>query len=333
MDNLPLTAMLFGETGSGKSDGMLRLLRGWVGPQGRIAVINTERKGLQAQIGQHTFDEIVLEPEKGFAPDKFIDLARAAVNEGYDGLGIDSISDLWEGPGGMLEIKKGMDERNKKLTFSNWTHITRLCDEINRVVVRECGIHVVYTAYAKEKLQQRPDGEIIHLGIQPRARYHLYERLDFVIRITDGAHNTEFVKNRFENLFAGRPPFTGPITVEKAAGMLSVVHRQIGQAREIKATALDEERLVVTIDSGKDVAELQGWAGTGQNEVLIFPGQVGAPFTLPATIVCKAVRRTKPPLTATSHGSKVPVYDVASYEPYAATEGEEEEESKQEDEL
>jgi len=263
-----LKAMIFGPTGSGKTYGALTLARGLVGPTGRIALINTEPRGTQWQIGKHQFDEKNLDRDKGFTPDMLTSLILDAEAAGYGAVVVDSITDFYEGPGGLLEIKQKLDKENSRMAFANWQTITKLCNKINETVIYGCGLHVIYTAFAREKLKQdAATREIIHLGIRPRVREHLYEKLDVAI-LLDEAHNATFDKNRI-----GAPEFDGPITVEKAAKLREYLTGETVQ--KAKAAAGSTQEIHVVARSVK-VREQEGDTVVyGDNEVVLLVGCAG----------------------------------------------------------
>jgi hypothetical protein len=93
---------IYGFSGSGKTLCALYLARGLVGPQGRIAMIDTETgRGLIYAMEAGGFDHAELTPP--FTPERYIEAIRAAETAGYDALILDSASHEWEGIGGVVE--------------------------------------------------------------------------------------------------------------------------------------------------------------------------------------------------------------------------------------
>jgi hypothetical protein len=86
---------LVGGTNSGKTYSALRLARGIAGPQGKIAVLDTEGGRTLHLKDDFEFDVKVMEPP--FRPQSFADAAEAAEEAGYDCLLIDSFSMEWVG--------------------------------------------------------------------------------------------------------------------------------------------------------------------------------------------------------------------------------------------
>ena len=96
-----------GISGSGKSLTGLAILRGVVGPEGRIVAIDSEKNTLVEYAGIFPG----MEQPSGFdlyelndhSPKTYIDAIDSAVAAGYDGLLIDSASHEWCGKNGILE--------------------------------------------------------------------------------------------------------------------------------------------------------------------------------------------------------------------------------------
>jgi len=93
---------LYAESGCGKTYSALLLARGFVGPQGRIGMIETEsgRGEAYADIVPGGFD--VLPMRGSFSPTEYGQAITAAENAKLDALIIDSASHEWEGAGGVL---------------------------------------------------------------------------------------------------------------------------------------------------------------------------------------------------------------------------------------
>lgn len=96
-----LFVSLTGGTNSGKSYSALRLARGIAGPNGKIAVLDTEGGRTLHLKDEFKFDANVMDPP--FRPERFAEAAKAAEDAGYAALVIDSFSMEWVGIGGVLD--------------------------------------------------------------------------------------------------------------------------------------------------------------------------------------------------------------------------------------
>src|ERR1700744_3843489 len=99
---------LYSESGAGKTYSALLLARGYVGPEGRIGMIETESGRGEAYADPGEYPEIggyeVLPLHGNFSPDTYGNAIDAAERAKFDALIIDSASHEWEGVGGVLSM-------------------------------------------------------------------------------------------------------------------------------------------------------------------------------------------------------------------------------------
>lgn len=100
-DRHGLFVSLTGGTNSGKTYSSLRLARGIAGPQGKVAVLDTEGGRTLHLKANFDFDVNLMDPP--FRPRLFAEAAKSAEEAGYDALLIDSFSMEWVGIGGVLD--------------------------------------------------------------------------------------------------------------------------------------------------------------------------------------------------------------------------------------
>ncbi|GGC90690.1 AAA family ATPase [Chelatococcus reniformis] len=100
-DRVGLFVTLTGSTNSGKTFSAMRLARGIAGPNGKIAVLDTEGGRTLHLRNDFKFDAALMQPP--FRPARFAEAAQAAEEAGYDVLVIDSFSMEWTGIGGVLD--------------------------------------------------------------------------------------------------------------------------------------------------------------------------------------------------------------------------------------
>lgn len=113
---LPSVALV-GLPGDGKTFTGLQLAIALAGPDGKVAVIDTERSAsIYSEGNPFHFDVVNL---KTFAPQQFIDLIAAAEKKGYDALLIDCLSDEYISKDGVLDIVHG--KKNKQQGWGDAT--------------------------------------------------------------------------------------------------------------------------------------------------------------------------------------------------------------------
>lgn len=104
-----------GPSGSGKTYSALRLAKGLVGPNGKVALIDTENGSASLYADKFDFDTLDLAPP--FDHQKFVEGIATAVQAGYQCIIIDSASHFWEG---ILEYKSQLDSRPGSNSYTNW---------------------------------------------------------------------------------------------------------------------------------------------------------------------------------------------------------------------
>lgn len=168
---LPLQIGFYGPSGSGKTMSALLFAAGLAGPNGMVAVIDSERgraslyadnKRVQAALPQ---GYKVLEIENPYHPERFVQALDMLEAAGTKVALVDSESDLWDGPGGCTDIAEQNKNRWNKPKLFHKRYKTR---------VALSGMHVIslFKAQEKTKLIEKkdsPDGKEHHipLGVQP----------------------------------------------------------------------------------------------------------------------------------------------------------------------
>lgn len=105
---------LAGTAGCGKTWTSLLFARTLAGPEGRIAVVDTERGSASKYSRTAKFPQgfvfDTLRPDR-FAPELLTEALAAAGQAGYDVMVVDSLSHFWMGTGGMLESVDNVTKR------------------------------------------------------------------------------------------------------------------------------------------------------------------------------------------------------------------------------
>jgi hypothetical protein len=106
---------LYAESGAGKTWSALLLARGFVGPNGRIGMIETEGGRGEANVGRDPVGDYLVCPIRGeFSPKAYGEAITAAEGANLDALIVDSASHEWEGAGGVLSMAADNQANNMK---------------------------------------------------------------------------------------------------------------------------------------------------------------------------------------------------------------------------
>ncbi len=96
---------LYAESGCGKTWSALLLARGFVGPAGKIGIIETEGGRGEAYVGREPVGNYLVRPiRQNFSPQAYGEAIGEAETENVDALIIDSASHEWDGVGGVLAM-------------------------------------------------------------------------------------------------------------------------------------------------------------------------------------------------------------------------------------
>ena len=105
---------IYSESGCGKTYSALQLARGFVGDNGKIAMIETESGRGEAYADTLPGGYSVLSLREDFSPKAYGEAIRAAEEGKFDALIIDSASHEWEGINGVLDMAAKNEEAGKK---------------------------------------------------------------------------------------------------------------------------------------------------------------------------------------------------------------------------
>lgn len=175
---------IIGPSGSGKTYTALQIAKGLAGPNGRIAVIDTENYSSSLYADLFDFDVLNLET---FAPQIYTAAIRAAEQAGYDVLVIDSLSHAWAGKDGALEqVDRAAARSRSGNTFAAWREVTPAHNTMVDTIVR-ANLHVIATMRAKTEYiieQVTRNGRTVHeprkIGLAPVQRDGMEYEFDIV---------------------------------------------------------------------------------------------------------------------------------------------------------
>lgn len=237
-----------GPAGSGKTYTALRIAFVLAGPNGRVAVIDTEHGSAAKYAGDSPdgipwkWDGLNLEH---FAPSNYEQAIKAAGQSGYDVLVIDSLSHAWMGVGGALDQIDRSRDANK---FTAWKDVTpQHTAMIEAILHSNC--HVIVTLRSKMEyvLEDDERGKKVpkKIGMKPIQRDGVEYEFDLVCDL-DLSHTMKVSKSRCSSvdqavvncptgsfiepvrqwLFSGSPriPTNGGITIDAKIPMAEEHH-------------------------------------------------------------------------------------------------------------
>ena len=139
--NAKMKLALQGSAGSGKTYSALLLASGMAN-WGKIGVIDTENNS--AELYSHLGDYNVLQLEKPFTPERYIKAIEICEQAGMEVIIIDSITQEWDGPGGILSIHGAMAGNS----FANWNKVKPMHNKfVQKALESQC--HIICTIRTK----------------------------------------------------------------------------------------------------------------------------------------------------------------------------------------
>lgn len=184
-----------GPSGSGKTLGALCLARSLVGPEGRIAVIDTENETASLYSDRVEFDTLPIGAP--YLSKKYIDGIALAIAEGYDIVVLDSISHQWAGDGGIL-ARKDLKDKQGGNSWTNWATFTTEHEGFKAAILQS-PIHLIATLRSKQEYvaEQNAQGKTApkKLGMAPIQREGMEYELSCVFEVSMG-HDATISKDR-----------------------------------------------------------------------------------------------------------------------------------------
>lgn len=236
-ESTPVLIALAGPSGGGKTYSALRLARGLVGPQGKIAFIDTEARRALHYAGKFKFDHGEMQPP--FTPERMREAVEAA--EQYVGhmgaIVIDSMSHEYSGDGGLQEMANdelekladGNPKRMEALVAPSWkAPKMRHKKMMSRLL--QCRAHIIFCLRAEEKIkftkvkEMREGREYEKTAIVPIGWQPIQEK-NFMFEMTASFMLSDLVKHlptsiKLQDQHAPFFPLDKPID-EKAGELLA----------------------------------------------------------------------------------------------------------------
>jgi energy-coupling factor transporter ATP-binding protein EcfA2 len=250
-----------GPEGSGKTLTALKIARGLVGPEGRIAVIDTENRSSRKFRAYERFLVDVL--EGNYAPAKYVEKITEAEKAGVDCLIIDSLSHAWNAPGGVLDMVDAEVSRHGN-QLNAWR---KASPEHNRLVDKlvHCKTNLICTLRVKSEMvvETLPNGRtrVRKVGLQPIQRDGMLYEFDLVIDM-DVDHQAVVSKSRCPAL--DKVSFGGKDLEEGLAAAVAFGQ----QVREWLRTGQGKTRAQMVADAIRERARAMGKYDDGLEAVI-----------------------------------------------------------------
>lgn len=134
---------LQGPSGSGKTMSALLLAYGLTNDWKNISIIDTENHSadLYAHLGSYN----VLSLDKPFSPERYIEALEVCEKAGMEVIILDSITQEWDGSGGILDIHQAMTGNS----FTNWSKVTPRHNAFVQKFLQS-GCHIIATIRTKQ---------------------------------------------------------------------------------------------------------------------------------------------------------------------------------------
>ena len=222
----PALIGLWGPSNSGKTYSALLIARGLVGPEGKIVVVDTENRRAEfyAELagGWHHID---FQPP--FTPPRYMEAMADAEAAGADVIIMDSMSHVWEGEGGVLD----MADANSYGGLKKWQAPKMAYKRMMNSLLRS-RVHVIFCLRAKEKMVQVGKGkeaEIVSMGMVPICEKNFIYEMTAAARLDENhlpAHPVKVPEDMAAVIQAGKllTVETGEKIAEWVSGGVPVDH-------------------------------------------------------------------------------------------------------------
>lgn len=191
---------MMGASGSGKTYSALLLASGmtdWT----KVLVIDTENHS--ADLYDHLGDYSVITLDAPYSPERYVQAIQMGEESGFEVIIIDSISHVWEGTGGILEIVDKLGGR-----FQDWAKATPRYKKLVNAILRSKA-HIITTSRTKTEYSVEKDDKnktrVRKVGTKDVNR----EGFDYEMTISfsiDINHLAEATKDR-TSMFIDQPEF------------------------------------------------------------------------------------------------------------------------------
>lgn len=265
-----LKIAMCGVSGSGKTYSALQLARGL---GNNIAMIDTENGSGELYSDLCSYD--ICSISAPFEHTKYIKAIKEAEAAGYDVLIIDSLTQAWNGAGGLLEKQEQLARTKwKGNSWAAWRDITPMHEQLVQAILQS-KLHVIATMRSKQEYIQTDDKKIKKVGMAPQQREGMDYEFTIVFDIDRDNHEASASKDRtglFDNKIGIITPEAGRMIKEWCeSGVMPKAEKTAESAKEAESAKtvvevpkprvlinLDEDWCkVLTNDGYKDVTDLE----------------------------------------------------------------------------
>lgn len=152
------------------------------------AVLDTENGSASKYVGPFQFQDVKLTDH---SPESYIEGIVAAYNQGFEGLIIDSLSHLWIGTNGCLELHGNLTSQDKRQdSFRAWDKVTPLYRKVMETINR-APLHIictlrVKTEYSYERNERTGKLAPVKVGLKPEIRDGAEYEFDILMDMHEG---------------------------------------------------------------------------------------------------------------------------------------------------
>lgn len=196
-----LRLALTGVSGSGKSMGAINLAAGM---GGKFILIDTEHTS--ADLFAHLADFDVINLDKPFTPEKYVQAINYCEERGYETIIIDSLSHAWAGEGGVLDMHDiATEASSSKNSYMAWKEVTPWQNKLVNTIIQSKA-HLITTLRVKthyDVVDVQGKKKPIKIGLAPIQREGLEYEFTTVLNMEKDSHLYSSSKDRTQ-LFEGK---------------------------------------------------------------------------------------------------------------------------------
>jgi len=193
---------LDGPSGSGKTFSAILIAKGLANGK-PIGMIDTERGS--GEMYPHLCDYSVVPLTPPFRPERYIEAIKAAEQEGFAVLIIDSLTHAWAGEGGILDLHDAATKASRsKNSYTAWREITPMHNQLVDTILQS-PLHIIVTLRTKtayEIVEENGKKKPIKVGLAPIQKDGIEYEFTVVFDLSIEGHIATSSKDR-TSLFDG----------------------------------------------------------------------------------------------------------------------------------